>query len=103
MQTSKVIENVEGQRTTPSVVAFTEKGERLVGLPAKRQVSRLLKCWGLSAPFSSLSMRHDYGCRLVLHTECMHGIRFARPGTLSAHCVYLTMQLSITRMLLVVG
>ena len=37
-QTAKVIENAEGQRTTPSVVAFTEKGERLVGLPAKRQV-----------------------------------------------------------------
>ncbi|CAK0782718.1 hypothetical protein CVIRNUC_005913 [Coccomyxa viridis] len=33
----KVIENTEGQRTTPSVVAFTEKGDRLVGLPAKRQ------------------------------------------------------------------
>jgi molecular chaperone DnaK len=32
-----VIENAEGQRTTPSVVAFTDKGERLVGLPAKRQ------------------------------------------------------------------
>lgn len=39
MQTPKVIENAEGQRTTPSVVAFTDKGERLVGLPAKRQAS----------------------------------------------------------------
>ncbi|KAL4248303.1 heat shock protein 70 family protein [Abortiporus biennis] len=36
-KTSKVIENAEGQRTTPSVVAFTKHGERLVGLPAKRQ------------------------------------------------------------------
>ena len=35
-----IIENAEGQRTTPSVVAFTDKGERLVGLPAKRQVRR---------------------------------------------------------------
>ena len=34
---TKVIENSEGQRTTPSVVAFTEDGERLVGMPAKRQ------------------------------------------------------------------
>ncbi|MBO6146126.1 MAG: molecular chaperone DnaK [Lachnospiraceae bacterium] len=32
-----VINNVEGMRTTPSVVAFTNNGERLVGEPAKRQ------------------------------------------------------------------
>lgn len=33
----KVIENSEGARTTPSMVAFTDSGERLVGQPAKRQ------------------------------------------------------------------
>ncbi len=33
----KVIPNAEGANTTPSIVAFTEDGERLVGLPAKRQ------------------------------------------------------------------
>src|SRR3974377_1597707 len=33
----KVIENAEGMRTTPSMVAFTSDGERLIGLPAKRQ------------------------------------------------------------------
>ena len=33
----KVIENVEGARTTPSTVAFTKDGERLIGQPAKRQ------------------------------------------------------------------
>src|SRR5260221_11652703 len=33
----KVIENSEGSRTTPSVVAYTESGEILVGAPAKRQ------------------------------------------------------------------
>lgn len=35
--TPRVIENAEGMRTTPSVIAFTKEGERLVGAPAKRQ------------------------------------------------------------------
>lgn len=34
--TPKVIENAEGMRTTPSVVAFTADGQRIVGAPAKR-------------------------------------------------------------------
>src|SRR5262245_14244252 len=33
----RVIENAEGMRTTPSMVAFTDDGEIIVGLPAKRQ------------------------------------------------------------------
>ncbi|WP_020614340.1 molecular chaperone DnaK [Sediminispirochaeta bajacaliforniensis] len=33
-----VIQNAEGQRTTPSIVGFTAKGERLVGQPAKNQI-----------------------------------------------------------------
>ncbi|KAK5073239.1 Hsp70 ATPase ssc1 [Lithohypha guttulata] len=36
-KTPRIIENAEGTRTTPSVVAFTEGGERLVGVSAKRQ------------------------------------------------------------------
>src|SRR6202795_1700754 len=36
-RSAKVIENAEGARTTPSMVAFTESGERLVGQAAKRQ------------------------------------------------------------------
>ena len=33
----KVLENAEGARTTPSIVAFMENNEKLVGQPAKRQ------------------------------------------------------------------
>ena len=35
--TPKVIENAEGARTTPSIIAYMEDGEILVGAPAKRQ------------------------------------------------------------------
>merc|ERR1719510_936710 len=35
--TPKVLENSEGMRTTPSVVAMTSDGQKLVGIPAKRQ------------------------------------------------------------------
>ncbi|MCK5296246.1 MAG: Hsp70 family protein, partial [Alphaproteobacteria bacterium] len=34
---AKILENAEGSRTTPSMVAFSDGGERLVGQPAKRQ------------------------------------------------------------------
>ncbi|ESP94467.1 MULTISPECIES: molecular chaperone DnaK [Pseudoalteromonas] len=36
-ENTRVIENAEGDRTTPSIIAFTEEGETLVGQPAKRQ------------------------------------------------------------------
>ena len=39
----KVVPNQDGNRLTPSVVAFTDKGERLVGDPAKRQAMLQLK------------------------------------------------------------
>jgi molecular chaperone DnaK len=36
-KTARIIENAEGARTTPSIIAFSKDGERLVGQPAKRQ------------------------------------------------------------------
>ena len=39
-KTPKVIENGEGNRTTPSVVAINKDGEKIVGIQAKRQVRR---------------------------------------------------------------
>jgi molecular chaperone DnaK len=36
-QQAKVLENAEGMRTTPSIVAFSNDGQRLCGVPAKRQ------------------------------------------------------------------
>ncbi|MEG1215000.1 MAG: Hsp70 family protein, partial [Leclercia sp.] len=35
--TARVLENAEGDRTTPSIIAYTQDGEILVGQPAKRQ------------------------------------------------------------------
>ena len=42
---AKVVENAEGGRTTPSMVAFAKDGERLVGQTAKRQVSPSRTMW----------------------------------------------------------
>ena len=52
-----VVTNTEGSRTTPSVVAFTKSGERLVGEPAKRQA--VTKC----RPYD-LFHQETYGQRL---------------------------------------
>ena len=63
----KVIENAEGARTTPSVVAFTDDGERLIGQPARRQavtnpentffaIKRLI-----GRPFSDPTVEKDKG------------------------------------------
>lgn len=56
-QSARVIENAEGARTTPSMVAFTDKGEKLVGMPAKRQARRpalIALCFSLKGGFCPL-------------------------------------------------
>ena len=40
---AKVLENAEGARTTPSVVAFTEENEKLIGQPARDRLLPTLK------------------------------------------------------------
>ena len=54
--TPKVIENAEGARTTPSMVAFSDDGEKLVGQPAKRQA---VTSWPTSFSLSSVKATID--------------------------------------------
>ena len=49
-----IIPNEEGGRTTPSVVAFTDKGDRLVGQVAKRQRITNPESWYLPISFEEL-------------------------------------------------
>lgn len=90
---AKVIENAEGQRTTPSVVAFTDKGERLVGLPAKRQVSDRLPA--LVCQRGGLGVRPACGWRgwaaaLLRRASCWHAAALRPPGWLPARAARAT-------------
>ena len=49
----KVIANQEGNRLTPSVVAFTDKGDRLVGDPARQVVAEPLQRCGETSVWSA--------------------------------------------------
>jgi len=52
-----VIPNQEGARTTPSVVAITKTGERLVGQVAKRSLILKTRCTPSSASWDAASMK----------------------------------------------
>ena len=62
-----VIANQEGARTTPSIVAFTKTGERLVGEPAKRQAVT-------NADNTVASIKRDMGTD---HGRTLNGQRFS--------------------------
>ena len=79
---AKVIENAEGDRTTPSIIAYSNEGEILVGAPAKRQavtnpkntlfaIKRLLVVVLKTKKFKKTST----SCRLTLSKQIMvmHG------------------------------
>ena len=91
-KTSRVIENSEGARTTPSVVAFTKHGEHLIGLPAKRQAvvnsqnTVFAFKWLIGRQFSDKGvkddMRHWYEDFLFLREResvFVHVCPFVRP------------------------
>ena len=69
-----VIANKEGARTTPSVVAFTKNGERLVGEPAKRQAVT-------NADNTVMSIKRDMGTD---HGRVLQGKKYSPPFTISA-------------------
>jgi len=75
----KVIENSEGARTTPSIIAYQEDGEILVGAPAKRQAvtnpkNTLYAVKRLIGLFQRRATSGDQGCR-----------PYRRPGSQAHH------------------
>ena len=68
-KTARAIENTEGAHTTPSVVAFTKHGERLVGLPAKRQAV-------VNSTNTVSAFKHLIGRQFKYKRTCVIGLSF---------------------------
>ena len=78
---AKVLENAEGARTTPSVVAFTDESEKLIGQPAKRQAVTNHE----NTIFESLCQRHavnnhTFSQRILTFLYSMRFCVFAIPS-----------------------
>ena len=71
----KVVENAEGARTTPSIVAFAKDGERLVGQPAKRQAVTNPDNTVFAVNPLSLGFRPLYRLRNVKIAGAFNGVR----------------------------
>ena len=82
----KVIENSEGSRTTPSVVAFTNDGERLTGVLAKRQVCTLSHVLdkGRNCTISDFYLV-EMSCNLRSSRVCVLGYTLAGCDELQEH------------------
>ena len=86
----KVIENAEGARTTPSIVAFTQDGERLIGQPAKRQ--------GVTNPeFTFFAIKRLIGRRyddraVILDAQRRHGFGLGLRDSLQLDLLAITVE-----------
>jgi molecular chaperone DnaK len=77
VSTPQVIPNREGSRTTPSVVGFTEDGERLIGQIAKRQA--------ITNPFNTIFRDQAADRAEVRHEEVSHAKNVRFPTRSSRH------------------
>ena len=93
---AKVLENAEGARTTPSVVAFTDESEKLIGQPAKRQavtnpndtifaakrlIGRTFDDNSVKKDIEKVASGKEEGVRLVVKALISSGVAMSIAGT----------------------